>query len=272
MKKLFYIVLILLSATIQNMHAQKDSTLVLIETTLGNIKVHLYNETPLHRANFIKLAKEGFFNETLFHRVIKDFMIQGGDPNSKNAPAGKPVGNGGPGYTIPAEIVYPKYFHKRGALAAARQNDAVNPERRSSGSQFYIVWGQVMSNGQLNSLESQINQNKQQRILNRLQVEHQKETTSLQKSGNQEGLSILQERLLRLSVKEAESAPDFAFNEEQRTAYTTIGGTPSLDNDYTVFGEVVEGLDVVEKIQNVTTGERNRPVEDVKMKISVVNK
>ncbi len=259
--------------TIESMDAKKDNkTYVLIETTKGNIKVLLYDETPQHRDNFIKLAKEGYFNETLFHRVIKDFMIQGGDPDSKNAPAGKMLGTGGPSYTIPAEFVYPKYFHKRGALSAARQADQVNPEKRSSGSQFYIVWGNVMSNGQLNGLETQVNQGKQKKIFDRMAAERKNEIMDLRKSRNQEGLMKLQDELIEKSAAEAKATPNFKFTDEQRTAYTTIGGTPFLDNEYTVFGEVVEGLDVVGKIQSVKTGNGDRPAEDVKMKVSVITK
>lgn len=271
MKKIFYLILILFMTTIENMDAKKDNhTYVLIETTKGNIKVLLYDETPQHRDNFIKLANEGFFNETLFHRVIKDFMIQGGDPDSKNAPAGKSLGTGGPSYTIPAEFVYPQHFHKRGALSAARQADQVNPEKRSSGSQFYIVWGSKMSNGQLDGMEQQVNQGKQKKIFDRMTAERQKEILELRKSRNQEGLVALQEELIKKSAEEAKSSPNFKYTEAQRNAYTTIGGTPFLDNEYTVFGEVVEGLDIVEKIQSVKTGNGDRPEEDVKMKISVV--
>ena len=141
---------------------------VLIKTELGDIKIKLYNETPLHRDNFIKLVKEGFYNDTLFHRVIKNFMIQGGDPDSKGAPAGKSLGTGGPGYNIPAEIVYPQFFHKRGALAAARQADQVNPERESSGSQFYIVWGDTYNQGKLSQMEKQMSQMQEQTIFDNL--------------------------------------------------------------------------------------------------------
>ena len=125
---------------------------VIIKTTLGNITVQLYDKTPLHKANFLKLATEGYYNNTLFHRVIKGFMIQAGDPDSKNAPANKSLGTGGPGYNVDAEIVYPELFHKRGVLAAARQGDEVNPERKSSGSQFYIVWGEVYPGGKLGQM------------------------------------------------------------------------------------------------------------------------
>ena len=143
-------------------------TKVRIRTTEGDIVVRLYDETPKHRDNFIKLVKEEFFNGTLFHRVIKDFMIQGGDPDSKNAPQGKRLGTGGPGYTIPAEFVYPKYFHKRGALSAARLADQVNPERESSGSQFYIVWGKVYKPQELKQMERQMEMQQEQAIFNQL--------------------------------------------------------------------------------------------------------
>ena len=144
------------------------STTVLIKTTLGDIKVKLYDQTPQHRDNFIKLVKEGYYNGTIFHRVIKNFMVQGGDPDSKGAPANKSLGTGGPGYTVPAEIVYPQLFHKRGALAAARQGDEVNPQRNSSGSQFYIVWGDVYAGGKLGQMEKQMNMMVEQEVFNAL--------------------------------------------------------------------------------------------------------
>ena len=143
-------------------------TKVKINTTEGEIIVRLYDETPKHRDNFIKLAKEGYYDGTLFHRVIKDFMIQGGDPNSKDAPAGKMLGTGGPGYTVPAEFVYPQLFHKRGALSAARQGDEVNPNRESSGSQFYIVWGKVYKPQELKQMERQLAMQQEQMVFNKL--------------------------------------------------------------------------------------------------------
>ena len=250
--------------------AKTNNTYVLIETTLGNIKVLLYDETPLHRDNFIKLAKEGFFNETLFHRVIKDFMIQAGDPDSKHAPAGKALGTGGPGYTIPAEIIYPKYFHKRGALSAARQADQVNPEKRSSGSQFYIVWGKPMSIELLDGMEKQMDQGMQQKIFERMAAERNKEITELRKAQNRPALVALQEELMKKSKEETLITPAFKYTEEERNIYSTIGGSSFLDSDYTVFGEVIEGFDVIDKIQAVKTGTGDRPVEDVKMNIRVV--
>lgn len=148
---------------------------VTINTTQGIIVVRLYDDTPRHRDNFIKLAKEGFFNGTLFHRVIKDFMIQGGDPESKGAPEGKMLGTGGPGYTIPAEILYPKHYHKRGTLCAARQGDEVNPMRESSGSQFYIVWGKIYNDNELQQMERQMAMQQEQSVFNALVQQHKAE-------------------------------------------------------------------------------------------------
>lgn len=192
---------------------QDKHTYALIETTYGNMKVMLYNTTPKHRDNFIKLTKEGFYDELLFHRVINNFMIQGGDPDSKNAAPGTPLGMGGPGYQIDAEIGAP---HLKGALAAARD---MNPQKKSSGSQFYIVQGQRVDDAVLTGIEQQ---------------------------------------------------KGMRYNPEQRKLYAEIGGTPFLDNDYTVFGEVVEGLDVLDKIAAVPTDPGNRPLQDVKMKVKII--
>lgn len=204
--------------------AQKDSTLkkkdykmdVLIQTSMGDMVLRLSDSTPLHRNNFLKLVKVGFFDSILFHRVIKDFMIQSGDPLSKSAPAGQPLGNGGPGYTVPAEIKS-SLFHKRGALAAARMGDNVNPNRESSGSQFYIVHGKKFTASDLDILET--------------------------RSGKK-------------------------YSPEQRAAYTTNGGAPHLDGGYTVFGELISGFDVLDKIATTTTSkgmDRDRPVENIKI-------
>ncbi|MDR0972065.1 MAG: peptidylprolyl isomerase [Bacteroidales bacterium] len=192
--------------------------MVLIKTDYGDMKVVLYNETPQHRDNFIKLAKEGFFDGTLFHRVIDGFMIQGGDPDSKTAKKGQQLGQGGPSYTIPAEFNN-SLIHKKGALAAARMADQVNPQKASSGSQFYISQGKVYSNEELNNLEN------------------------------------------RMGVR---------FNDIQRKAYTTEGGVPFLDYQYTVFGQVIEGLDVIDKIAKVKKDRADRPLEDIKMSVSII--
>ena len=195
----------------------QDKTKVMITTSFGDMLIELYDETPLHRDNFIKLVTNNFYDGTLFHRVIPNFMIQGGDPDSKGAKPGIQLGNGGPGYTVPAEFV-DELFHKKGVLAAARLGDAVNPNKESSGSQFYIVQGQVYS----------------------------------------------EEKLWSFSLRSGKK-----YTKEQIKSYTTVGGTPHLDGGYTVFGEVVKGLEVIEAIANVKRDENNRPLNDLKMSIKI---
>ena len=203
-----------------NKKANNKMTKVKLETSMGDIVFVLYNETPKHRDNFIKLVKEGYYDGVLFHRVIKDFMIQTGDGNSKTAGPETLLGDGDPGYTIEAEFVYPKYFHKRGAVAAARTPDYLNPERRSSGSQFYIVTGRFFSSDDL---------------------------------------------------KRMSKGKGYSMTDEQIDAYTSVGGAPHLDGEYTVFGEFIEGMDVVDKIQNSQTDHADRPVNDIKIvKASIV--
>jgi len=201
--------------------AKPKNQYVRIKTTFGDCIVKLYNETPLHRDNFLKLAKDGYYNGTLFHRVIKDFMIQGGDPDSRKAKPGALLGDGGPKYTIPAEFS-DSLFHKKGVLAAAREGDEINPQKASSGSQFYLVQGKVFTDEQLNNIE--------------------------------------QKRL------------KFKLPEWQREVYKTIGGTPHLDRNYTVYGEIVVGLDVIDRVAALQTDQNNRPKEDVKMEILVLKK
>ncbi|MCB0559406.1 MAG: peptidylprolyl isomerase [Lewinellaceae bacterium] len=196
---------------------QNATTYALIETEFGNVKVELYNSTPKHKANFIKLANEGFYDDLLFHRVIPGFMIQGGDPDSKNAQQGQPLGQGGPGYTLDAEI---GEVHVRGALAAARLADQANPERQSSGSQFYIVSGQKFDEAMLNQV--------------------------VQQSGIQ-------------------------YTPEQRKAYLEQGGYPPLDGAYTVFGRVVDGMEVVDKIAAAQRDQMDRPLQDIRMKVSIID-
>ncbi len=250
--------------------AEDKETMVLISTEYGNMKVKLYNETPQHRDNFIKLAKNGFYDGLLFHRVIKGFMIQGGDPESKNAPASKQLGAGDVGYTIPAEFVYPKYYHKKGALAAARQGDQVNPEKRSSGCQFYIVQGEVLNDSKLNQMENMsINKEKEARFYE-IVNKRSEEVKKLRIARDQEGLQKLQSEILAQVEKEFAGKSASKMPDQMRNDYKTIGGTPFLDNQYTVFGEVVEGLEVIDVIAAVKTAPGDRPLKDIKMKVEVL--
>ena len=212
--------LLLISFISPCMFSQTAAYTVMLETNMGTMKCILYNVTPIHADNFVKLAREGFYDGQLFHRVISGFMIQAGDPNSKSAQKGQVLGHGNPGYTIPGEF-YSFLYHKKGAIGAARQGDDINPNRESSGSQFYIVQGTVLSDNQMNAMEAS-----------------------------------------RARIK---------FTPEQRAVYKTIGGTPHLDYAYSVFGEVIEGLEVIDKIASAPTDRMNRPVEDVKIiKVTVV--
>ncbi len=209
MKKIFLLILVCFSLLAE---AKKNKNkFVVIETNKGSIKIEVYNDVPQHAANFLKLVKEGFYDSLLFHRVIPSFMIQGGDPISKNAPSKQMLGNGDLGYKVPAEFKLPTYYHKKGALAAARDN---NPEKASSGCQFYIVVGKIFTDADLNNME-------------------------------QRGR--------------------FKYSEQARTDYKTIGGTPHLDGDYTVYGQVITGQEIVDAISLVPRDTNNRPNEDVRI-------
>lgn len=252
-------------------YCQEDLSRVKIETDSGSITIELYNETPLHRDNFLKLAREGYYDGTSFHRVIENFMIQGGDPNSKEGGQGIP-GNGGPGYTIPAEF-NPALFHQKGALCAARKGDNVNPEQASSGSQFYLVQGRTFSAEQLKGFEQQINAQLKNNItrafftaaenkeyLDRLVV-------AKKEANNEEIMAIMEEIEPMIDAKL--DTKRFVYTAEQKTTYETIGGTPHLDLQYTVFGQVVDGLDVIDKIASVPkNGEQ--PITPLRMKVLVL--
>ena len=216
-----YLLALILAGVLCLSACNKKEDHVVLETTMGTIELKLYDATPLHRDNFRNLVREGAYDSLLFHRVIKDFMIQGGDPDSKNAAPGMLLGEGDKPYTVPAEFRLDEgIFHRRGVLAAAREGDDVNPEQRSSAMQFYIVWGRVF---------------------------------------DEAGLDQIQERLDRRTGGRVKLTP------EMREVYKTTGGTPHLDGQYTVFGEVVSGLDVVDAIQQVATDDNDRPLEDVRI-------
>lgn len=250
--------------------SQDSLRVILIETPYGNIKLKLYNETPLHRDNFLKLIEKHFYDSLLFHRVINGFMIQGGDPDSKNAPPRKMLGQGEVGYTIPAEF-NPKHFHKRGALAAARNSDEVNPEQASSGCQFYIVQGKVFMDSLLYVLSKRITRMKAYNIVVRKKENKEliEKYVQVQKEENPDNMKKIRAEIDALTEEEMQKLILYQFSEEQRKAYTTIGGTPHLDGSYTVFGEVTEGMDVVDKIASVPRDRADRPLTDVRMKISI---
>ena len=242
-------------------------TTVIMHTSLGDVTLKLYNETPLHRDNFIKLVKKGTYNGLLFHRVIKDFMVQGGDVTSKDAPMNKSLGAGDLGYTVPAEFVYPKYFHKKGALCAARTGDEVNPERASSASQFYIVTGKKYTEGELKQMEKQLENRLKQSIFARLQTENKAKIMQLYRNGEKEELAILRDTLVGKTELEAEKRKEEAcLPAELREAYQSVGGVPFLDNQYTVYGEVIDGIEVVDAIQKVKTNKQDRPLENIVIK------
>lgn len=248
-----------------NHHMENEKrTLVKLETTMGNITVALYNETPKHRDNFIKLVKEGVYDSTLFHRVIKQFMIQAGDPDSKNASDTAMLGSGDVGYTIPAEF-NPKFFHKKGVLAAARQGDDVNPEKASSGCQFYIVTGRKFTEPQLLGMENKINEQREEALFDSLARQHMKEIYKMRKAGDNAGLLELQDTLEAQARELADKEEKFRFTPEQIKAYSTIGGAPHLDGSYTVFGEVTEGMEVVDNIEIAKTNHADRPIENIRI-------
>ena len=248
-----------------NHHMENEKrTLVKLETTMGNITVALYNETPKHRDNFIKLVKEGVYDSTLFHRVIKQFMIQAGDPDSKNASDTAMLGSGDVGYTIPAEF-NPKFFHKKGVLAAARQGDDVNPEKASSGCQFYIVTGRKFTEPHLLGMENKINEQREEALFDSLARQHMKEIYKMRKAGDNAGLLELQDTLEAQARELADKEEKFRFTPEQIKAYSTVGGAPHLDGSYTVFGEVTEGMEVVENIEIAKTNRADRPVENIRI-------
>lgn len=269
MRKKLILFIAMFMASIMGMEAKEKENLVKIECEYGTMVVRLYDDTPQHRDNFMKLVKEGFYNDLLFHRVIKDFMVQGGDPDSKDAPAGKQLGAGDVGYTVPAEFVYPTHYHKKGALAAARQGDQVNPEKRSSGCQFYIVQGKKYNENELNQMERALGQKAMQARFDQLVQENKDSIKAMRINRDQAGLQALQDKLVKTVETEFKDKQSIKMPEQMRKDYMEIGGTPFLDNEYTVFGEVVEGLDVIDKIAAVETNPGDRPKTDIKMKVKM---
>jgi len=267
-----YLMLLLFSVFLvfQGCKHEPKEQVVVIKTEFGDMKIRLYNETPRHRDNFIRLTKEGFYNNLLFHRVINEFMIQGGDPDSKNAKPGEQLGNGGPGYELPAEIHFPQLYHKKGVIAAAREGDRVNPEKKSSGSQFYIVQGKTFTDEQLNMIEDRINGMKKKQVYYSLMSAHKDSLITLQKEGKFDEYTALQQRIKSEADQKIKALTKYTIPENIREVYKTVGGTPHLDTNYTVFGEVIEGLNVIDSIAAVETGANNRPVKDIKMTVEIV--
>ena len=261
MKKITFIFLI--GAFIITGCAQDTDYLVTIKTSYGDMTAILYDETPKHKENFVKLAREHFFDSTLFHRVIEGFMIQGGDPDSKKAQPGQPLGRGGPGYTIDAEF-NPKFFHERGALSAARLGDQQNPTKASSGSQFYIVQGTKMSEEELKTDQIKLNQAMQQFFQDPANKAAYDSVVSLYQSGD---MKAYQDFVIRLKPR-VEKATGISTSKdvapEILKAYTTEGGAPNLDGEYTVFGKVIKGIEVVDKIAAVAKGPGDRPLENIR--------
>lgn len=268
MKPFILFSLLLLLGGFQHQQAEK---LVLIDTPFGGIKIRLYNETPLHRDNFIKLAEKNFYDSLLFHRVIAGFMIQGGDPESKRAKPGDTLGDGDVGYTIPAEF-NPKLFHKRGVLAAARNGDEENPEQASSGCQFYIVQGKTWTDSLLDQREKRImNMKAYNKVVRNPANKKLVEEYVRASKGNDPGkVASMKKKLDKLTEAELANIPQYKFTAEQREVYKTIGGVPHLDGSYTVFGEVLEGMEVVDKISAVQIDALARPLTDIRMRVTVL--
>lgn len=240
---------------------------VLIKTTAGNMVALLYDGTPLHKANFLKLVKEKYYDGVLFHRVIKDFMIQTGDPNSKNAAPNQMLGEGGPGYTVEAEF-NPKFIHKKGALAAARQGDNVNPEKKSSGSQFYIVQGKKYGKEEMLQMQKNMESQSFAKYIREYLAQNKTDLQRLQKmesEKNAKGFTMLLDSITNVVKSQHPEIKFTKYTPEQLDVYATLGGTPFLDRNYTVFGEIVEGLDVIDKIAAMETNAQDRPNEDVKI-------
>lgn len=246
-------------------HKQQEEPLVEIQTTEGSFIVKLYKETPAHRDNFVKLVEDDFFDNILFHKVLKDYLMQTGDPNSRNADKNRMLGTGGTGYTIPAEI-NSSLFHRKGALSAARLPDSQNPNKESNGCQFFIITGQKFSKADLDTLELDDYNRKLDIIWQKLIIanRHKIDLYSLQ-INDKKKLASLQDSLVSLAEKQISQEKLLHFSPEQRKIYTTEGGVPAMDGDYTVFGQIVKGLDVIDRINQCAVNVYNRPQKDVRI-------
>lgn len=270
-KTLLSIVLVLMS---QQLISQTYSTeTIVISTDFGLMKVKLFDETPLHKANFLKLVNQHFYDSLLFHRVIKEFMIQGGDPDSKYADRQKLLGDGDLNYTVPAEF-NPLLFHKKGMLCAARNSDEENPTKASSACQFYIVQGKPRTDEELAQLEKRINRSLINSIkdscLTREENRMLKEKISQFKNQNKNDSLLFYTKQLDVLIQPIyEQKNHYRITEAQKLIYKTIGGTPHLDNNYTIFGEVISGIDVIDKIAAANTNKDNRPLINLRMKIYI---
>lgn len=255
------LLLLMLGVSVSACGAKKYK-FVVMETNLGTIKIKLYESTPKHSENFLKLSEEHHYDSLLFHRVIKDFMIQGGSSDSRNAAKSKMVGVSEPGYTIDAEI-RPEYFHKKGAVAAARQGDDVNPEKKSSGEQFYIVHGKTYTDEELDAMEQRKLFTAKNELGTKLYTPKKEEHRKYLMSGQRAKADSLINSINAEIEKQFADYKGHIIPEDVRTIYKTVGGTPFLDGDYTVFGEVVEGFDIVDKIAAQKVGAGDRPEQDV---------
>jgi len=264
------IILIFLTGFATTLQAQ--STTVLISSNFGTMKFLLYDDTPKHKNAFIELANEGYYNETLFYRVIQDFLIQGGSKSSKDAPPGKRIGYGDPDKTVDDEILI-HYFHKKGSLCAPRQPDEINPFKQSDISQFFIVKGRIHSEGELDTMEIAVNRP----IRNAIVKKHMTPQLRAELKLLKEEKKVEEFRKIANDVKDKIESEynlqtgTILFSEEQRKAYTTVGGYPDLDGKYTIFGECISGFNVLDKIAELKTDKNNRPYTDVKIKVSILN-
>ncbi len=263
MKKL---ILFFFSITMFYAYSQENRIQFIIETPYGNMKGELYNETPKHRDNFVKLVNEGWYKDSPFHRVMKEFMIQGGQNKD---------GRQDPGYTVPAAFMPEKFIHKKGALAAARKPDQVNPMKASSGSQFYIVQGKKFDDQMLDNFQMRVGQDDRMKKVGEFvkrpeNIDILNKVMQLQKEGKQKELGAYTNQIIQLMESEGIEMNTFVYTAEQREQYKTIGGTPHLDGAYTVFGEITEGFDVIDKIAVVPTKGANVPVEEINMQIRIL--